>query len=42
MLGGAGDEPLDDLGIDVGEAVGGFVDVVEAGRRADEASTRVA
>ena len=42
MLGGAGDEPLDDLGIDVGEAIGGFVDVVEAGRRADEVGTRVA
>ena len=42
VLGGTGDEPLDDLGIDVGEALGGFVDVVETGRRADEASTRVA
>ena len=41
LLGGVGDEPLDDLGVDVGETVSGFVDVVEAGRRADEVGSRV-
>ena len=42
VLGGGGDEPLDDLGVDVGEPVGRLVDVVEAGRRADEVGARVA
>ena len=42
VLSSAGDEPLDDLGIDVDEAVGRFVDVVEAGRRADEVRSRMA
>ncbi len=41
MLGGGGDEPFDDLGVDVREPVGVLVDVVEADRRADEMGARV-
>ena len=36
VLGGGGDEPIGDLGVDVGERVGALVEVVERRRRADE------
>ena len=42
MLGRRGDEPVDDLGVDVLEPIGRLVDVVEADRVADQMGARVA